>query len=573
MTITPLSTEQCINKLQSYANTEVRSWNPFNLFRKRKLKNHTVASEIAKILEQAIPSDNDLLKIAGAIDSFEDSELQHDLLCFLYSNIDNSSKPFVAKRQNIDQINQILDDLVDKQYRPWWALFLIELPYYSNTFRTNLKWFITTISNLFTNRREEIKHHLINVYSNDEIANEIISEHNRLGNPDADQQSELNKVLEISLEQTADHTQRELIKEIKKIVLTDLPFGQVLISVTGLSSILASYLSKEENKTKPKKEQAQEIIYIIGKVFLKVNAAQLIKSVVPGVTEVVEAVVSVVISESSRNPLHTDRKIGRAFASIAGGAVGGAVGTLIPVIGTSIGAYIGAVLSKTAATRFYQVLEAWQTAPKGPKSIIPRYPRSFFAVFDNDASNILEPIYVRYLETENESKKLGDEIAKWLSIYNTLLQNSGGSISGEHLEIIDEEMKRLQFEFIKLKDSHTMIVQPLYKAQPDNPARVREYIATVKVCLNPLHKPIIGMLNEYFLPTITARPATGSDSYAGILRELPAVPTTMSPPSAVIIADTETNPSDLTKQLSGDDMLTGEQYSEELESPSVFANG
>jgi hypothetical protein len=47
----------------------------------------------------------------------------------------------------------------------------------------------------------------------------------------------------------------------------------------------------------------------------------------------------------------------------------------------------------------------------------------------------------------------------------------------------------------------------------------------------------------------------------------------MSPPSAVIIADTETNPSDLTKQLSGDDMLTGEQYSEELESHSVFANG
>lgn len=573
MTITPISTEQCINKLQSYANTEVHSWNPFNLFRKRKLKNHTGASEIAKILEQAIPSDNDLLKIAGAIDSFEDSELQHDLLSFLYSNINNSSKPFFATRKNIVQINQILDDLVEKQYRPWWTLFLIDVPYYSYTFRTNLDWFITTISNLFTSRREEIKHHLINVYSNDEIANQIISEYNRVGKPDGDQQSELNKILDISLEQTTDHTQRELIKEIKKFVLTDLPFGQVLISVTGLTSIIVSYLSKEENKTKPKNEQAQEIIYIIGKVFLKVNAAQLVKSLVPGVPEVIEAVVSVVTSESSRNPLHTDRKIGRAFASVAGGAVGGAIGTIIPVIGTSIGAYIGAVLSKTAATRFYQVLEAWQTAPKGPKSIIPRYPRSFFALFDNDASDILEPIYARYLETENESKKLGDEIAKWLSIYSTLLQNSGGSISDEHLEIIDEEMKRLRFEFIKLKDSHSIIVQTLYKAQSDNPARVKEYIAKVKVCLNPLHKPIIGMLNEYFSPFITARPATSSDSYVGILRDLPAVPTTMSSPSAENIADTKTNPRDLTKQLSRDSMLTGEQYSEELGSTSSFSNG
>jgi hypothetical protein len=562
MTIKPLSTEQCIKKLQSYAKTEVRSWNPFNLFRKRKLKNHTVASELAKILQQTTPSDNDLLKIAGAIDGFEDSNLQHDLLCFLYSNINKGAKPFVAKRKNIGPINKILDDLANKKYRPWWAFFLIELPYYSNSFITNLNWLITTISNLFTNRRKEIKEHLINVYSNDEIANQIISEYNSVGNAEADPQSELNKILELSLEQTADHTQRELIKEIKKIVLTDLPFGQVLISVTGLSSIIVSYLSKEENLTKPKQEQAQEIIYIISKVFLKVNATQLIKSVVPGVPEVIEAVLSVITSESSRNPLHADRKIGRAFASVAGGTVGGAIGTMIPGVGTSIGAYIGAVLSKTAATRFYQVLETWQTAPKGPKSIIPLYPRSFFTVFDNDASNILEPIYVRYLETESESKRLGDEIAKWLSIYNTLLQNSGGSILDEHLEIINEEMKKLQIEFIQLKNSHSAIVQQLYKAQPDNPARVIDYIANVKVCLNPLHKPIAGMLNEYFSPTATPRPAAPSDSYVGILRELPAVPNKMGLPSAVIISDKETNPRDLTKHLFGDAIVTEKQYSE-----------
>jgi hypothetical protein len=567
MTLTPITTEQCINKLQGYANTKVRSWNPFNLFRKSKLKNHKVASELAKILDQAIISDNDLLNLANCIEDFEDAELQHDLLCYLYSTINEGQKSFISKRKNINQISDILQNLIDKQYRPWWTLCLIKLPYYSNDFRNNLMVFIGTISDLFTNRRTEITEHLINVYSNDAIANQIISEYHTLGNPDTDTQDELNKILEISLDQSVDRTQKELIKEIKRNIITNLPFGKVLISTAGLSAIISSYLLKKENQTKPKTEQAQEIIYIIGKVFLKINAAQIIKSIIPGVGEIVRAVVSVVVSRSSPNPLHTDRQIGTAFASVAGGTVGGALGTIIPVIGTTIGAYIGAVISKTAATRFYQVLEAWQRAPKGPRSIIPRYPSSFIAFIDNDAQNILAPLYKHYLETEKKLKELGEEIAKWLCIYNTLVQDFGGSILDEHLEIVNEEMKRLQFEFTKLKDSHSRGAQSLYKMEPDNPARLKDYVATVKICLKPLQQPIIGMLNEYFSPTKVASPKTSSDSYTGMLRDLPNVGPTKS--SSLPVKIKETNPRDWTKHLAVDDLVACPQFSEVLKSPSV----
>ncbi|MDI1352159.1 MAG: hypothetical protein PSV35_05220, partial [bacterium] len=87
MTLTPLHTEQCIYQLQNYARAEVRSWNPFNLFKKRKQKNHHLAADLAKVVQQQPLSDNDLIKIASAIEHFEDSKLQHNLLCFLYTTI------------------------------------------------------------------------------------------------------------------------------------------------------------------------------------------------------------------------------------------------------------------------------------------------------------------------------------------------------------------------------------------------------------------------------------------------------------------------------------------------------
>lgn len=547
--ISPISKEQCINKLKTYANTEVRSWNPFKLFRKENLKNHTVAIEIAKSLQQGLLSDNDFIKIASAIDSFEDPELQHDLLGFLYSNINNDPKPFVATRKNIEQIKPILGDLVDKKYRPWWALFLIERPYYSDTFRTDLNWFTKKIGTLFTDRRNKTKKHLLNAYSNDQIAQQIINEYNKSDNPEDNQQNELTAILEITLDQTENQTKRALIKEIKKIVLNNLYFGQLLISVTGLSSIITSYLLKEENKNKSTEEQAQEIVCIIGKVFLQVNAGQLIKSVAPGFTEIAEAVASVVTSQSPQNPLHTDRKFGLAFAGVAGGTVGGAIGTMVPVVGTTIGAYFGAILSKTAATKFYQVLEAWQQAPENG-SIIPRYPRSYFTLVDNDASNILEPVYTRYLNAEKELKNLGDEIAKWFSIYITVLQHPNEPISGEHLEIINEEMKRLQSRFIELQNNHHMLLEAFNRLKPDNSARVTEYMAKIKVCLEPLHTSIAGMFGEYSIAN-----KAGSESYAEILNKLSPVSDMMNSASAEIIAETETNSGDLTKQLSDDDLF------------------
>lgn len=364
MTFSSTITGPCISKLQYYANTEVRSWNPFNLFRKNKLKNHQIASELIGILQQKIISDSDILKVGGAIDDFEDSELQHDLLCLLYGHINDSQNLFLAKRKNIPQINAILEHLINKRYRPWWAFYLIELPYFSTDFRNNLRSIIDTINELFNRRRIKTTQHLINDYANDEIANQIISQYHNTGNPGSDKQDELSKILDISLKQSMNHTQEELIKEIKKFVIENVPFGKELISTAGLTAIISSYLSKEENKNKPVTEKAREIIYIINKVMLKSNAKQVIKTIMPGVGDIAEAVVSVVVSESSPNPLHVDRQIGTAVVSVAGGAVGGALGSLIPVVGTSIGAYTGAVLSKTVAARFYQALEAWRKSSK-----------------------------------------------------------------------------------------------------------------------------------------------------------------------------------------------------------------
>lgn len=499
-TLKLISTEQCIKELEDYANTKVRSWNPFKGFKKRKLEHYNSAAEIAKVLGKALISKTELLNMVSAIDKFENPMLQHTLLCFLYTQTNDSPNIFLSQRDNLNQINQGLDYLINKQYRPWWTLFLIKLPYYSSSFRDNLKWLKGNINDLFTTRRTEIKHNLITVYSNEEIVNQIISEYHLANTPkEFAQRKELTKILDLALAQTKDYAQGELVTEIKELV-KGLPFGKVLISTAGLSLIINSYLSKNENQIKPKKEQAQEILYIIGRIYLKSNATYLVKSAIPGFNDVVEAVVSVLVSKSALNPLHTDQKIGTALASTAGGALGGALGTVLPFIGTYIGAYVGAVVSKTAAAQFYNVLEAWQKAPRGPTSIVPHYTKSFLALVDKDAKNILDPLYKLYMETENKSKLLGEEIAKWLCIY-TVVQNSLEKHSEEYLEIINEEIRRLKQEFTNLKNSHSKVAITLYVKKPGNSARVDKYKAEIKECLQQLHQPIKGMLNEYFSPT------------------------------------------------------------------------
>ncbi|WP_298627966.1 hypothetical protein, partial [uncultured Legionella sp.] len=300
MTLKFISTVQCINKLHDYGTTEVYSWNPFNLFR-RKLRNHSTANDLAKLLKQETLSDADLLKIASTIHKFENSELQYDLLCFLHTKINGNQNSFVAKKENTNQINQILQDLLRKRYSPWWTLFLIEIPYYSYSFRDNLKLMIGNINYLFTARRAETKQHLISVYSNEEIVNQIISTYHTSTTKESESEEELAKVLETTLEQTIDHTQRQLIKEILKGA-KQLPFGQLLISTAVLSSVITSYLSQKENTAKPKQEQAQDILYIIGKILLRSNASHIVKSFIPGAGEVAEAVISVSASKSPSNP-------------------------------------------------------------------------------------------------------------------------------------------------------------------------------------------------------------------------------------------------------------------------------
>lgn len=498
MTITPISKEHCISQLNLYSKAEVRSWNPFKLFKKRKLKNHQLASDMANKLQADIISDSDLLKIASNIDQLEDTKLQHNILCFLFSNIIDDTKSFVTKRQNVIQLDKILNDLRRKQYYPWWTLFLIPQPYYSNGFRDNLKWLTGTIRNLFQIRREKTTKDLVNIYLDDAIANQIISEYHTYIKPSEDtEQDEIDKILDISLKESKERTQKELIKEMKSIV-KNLPFGKMLISTAGFSFIVATYLSKPNNKIKPLKDQAQEIVGIIANVVLKKGVGTFTKLILPGVSDVAKAVFSVTVSQSPANPLKNDRKIGAGLANSAGAGLGAAVGNvIIPGVGLYYGGFLGAMLSNIAVTRFYDALESWQKAPIGPESIVPYYTSSWFALIDNDAENILEPVYRNYLQTELESKKLGNKIAKWLCIY-TGLQASGKIISEEQLEIIHEKITELSDKFVELKNCHARILIPLYVKKRDNPQRVREYQDKTKQCLNRFHNPIVGMLDSYF---------------------------------------------------------------------------
>jgi hypothetical protein len=516
MTITPISKEHCISQLNLYSKAEVRSWNPFILFKKRKLKNHQLASDMANILQADSISDADLLKIASSIDQLEDTKLQHNILCYLYSNIIDDTKTFATKRQNIVHLDNILNDLRRKQYYPWWTLFLIPQPYYSNKFRDNLKWLTGTIRNLFQIRREKTTTELVNNYLNEATANQIISEYHTYIKPSEDtEQDELDKILDISFKESKERTQKELIKEMKSIV-KNLPFGTVLISTAGLSFIIASYLSKPNNKIKPLKDQAQEIVGIITNVVLKKGVGTFTKLILPGVSDVAKAVFSVTVSQSPANPLKNDRKIGAGLANSAGAGLGAAVGNaIVPGFGLYYGGFFGAILSNIAVTRFYDALESWQKAPIGPESIVPHYTSSWFALIDNDAKNILKPVYLTYLQTELESKRLGNEIAKWLCIY-TGLQESGKIVSDEQLEIVHEHLTELKDQFVELKNSHARNLIPLYLKRRDNDLRIKEYQDKTKQCLNRFHKPILGMLDSYF-PDLTKSNYDSSSSHLSVL--------------------------------------------------------
>ncbi|MCL5272266.1 MAG: hypothetical protein M1486_02940 [Gammaproteobacteria bacterium] len=518
MGLTPLSKEHCVSQLNLYSKTEVRSWNPFNLFKKRKLKNHHLASDMANRLQADIISDSDLLKIASTIDQFEDTKLQKSLLCFLYSNIIDDKQTFITKKQNINQLSKILNDLKHKQYYPWWTLFLIPQPYYSNEFIDNLQWLTRTIQDLFQTRREKATKDLVNIYLNDELANQIISEYNTYIKPSEDTaQNELEKILDISLKESKERTQKELIKEMKGIV-KNLPFGKMFISAAGLSFIITSYMSKPNNKIKPLKDQAQEIVSIIVKVVLKKGVGSVAKLIVPGVSDVAKAVFSVTVSPSPANPLNNDRKIGAGLANSAGAGLGAAVGNVIvPGVGLYYGGFFGAMLSNIAVTRFYDALESWQKAPTGPDSIVPYYNSSWFALIDNDAKHILEPVYQNYLQTESESKMLGNEIAKWLSIYAGL-QETGKIVSEEQLEIVHEQLTELKDQFVELKNCHARSLIPLYTRKRDNDQRIKEYQNKTKQCLNRFHKPIVGMLDSYF-PDPTKSNSDSSSSLLSVLSD------------------------------------------------------
>lgn len=549
MAVSPISKSQCLINFQHYTNTGMYFWDVFNLFK----KNTTVANQVAQVLSKQHTSDDDLLKLARAIDKLEDDNLQHDLLCFLHSTVNVGSKPFVAKRQNITQVNTILTVLVNKTYRPWWTFFLIELPFYSDAFRSNVKFFITNISDLFKTRRKITTQSLINLPPYDEKTSEI--NYRMTGAQDATQQSELERIFKISLEQTQDHARRELIQEIKKMVLTEVPFGGVVLTVTGLSQIIVSYLSKEENKNKSREEQAKEIIHTISKALLKINAKQVVTSVVPIIPDIAEAAVSIMTSESSRNPLDTDRKIGTAFAGLVGGAVGGTIGTIIPIGGTAFGACVGTVVCKTAVARGYQLVEAWQTAPHSPESIIPHYSSSLlsYAFADNDAKNVLSPAYELYKKTEEGLNRLRTKTETWLSVTKEVLQNFSESFSEEHLEIINEEMNRLRRALSNLTENHSRTLESLSNEKIDNPSRVNDYMEKLQTSLTTLREPIDDMIREY---SLLAKPTTSFESYSMMLNQLPANVT----PPVVMIIDNQTNPKDFSKPLLDKGLVSAEQY-------------
>lgn len=507
----------CASKLRNYADTEFRSLNPFkfNWFRKEKLKNHQSAHELALLLSQPVVVDDDLIKIAQSIHKFDDAVLQEALLDYLNQEINDSSASLFSKRKNITLLTQTLQVLMDKYYKPWWTLHLISVPYYSQTLREIASVFIYKITSMFSVRRAKSKENLLSAYSNEIITNQIIERYKTLDTNNG-QKKELNSILELTLDNATDTIQKELIHELKNNLLENVPFGKIIISTTVFSYIVSTYLAKKENRQKSKQVQAGEIIEIIGTVFLKTNTSHLIKSMAPGIGDIADAVASVLISKSSANPLDKDRKLTAAAASVAGGALGGALaGMVLPVIGTPIGVCFGAAVSRTFIDRFYKVVEDWQTASSGEQSVLPRYSKSIVAFRDNDARNILNPLYLKYLETEEQSKQIGEELAKWMCI-STLHYNSNNTNPIEALEIIDEEIMRLKNAFKQLKNDHGKTIKHLYSLNPDNPQRVEDYSTILKGYLDNLHKPVKMMLKEYDSFT-----ASNNNSYNKMLPDMP----------------------------------------------------
>lgn len=517
LNIKPINTQTLKNALGAYACYEKHSWNPFHLLRKRKLNNSNIAYKLAEILSKDSLSDEEIIKIANSIKGFEDRKLQEDLFSYLQEQITRHQQSFLKTEENFNKISTAFIHLMNKTYKPWWTFFLIEMPYFSLNFRELVQSSIHKINDLFKAQRPEVEKNLLRIYNNKALTNQIMRAYQANFKKKFDDKDKLEGLLNILLKQSLDKSKRELLQEIKSIIKQS-GWGNVLLSAAGLTFIIHAYISNKENFNKPKKVQAQEIFSIICTIVIKSNAGKLAESFLPGAYDVADVLVSVTASNAPHNPLDTDRKLGTAIAAAAGASIGGVFGSAIPVVGTYFGMYVGTVASRTAATRFFQALESWQKAPRGNHSIIPRYSESYLSPIDNDKQHILEPLYKSYLKTERQTKSIGDQVAKWLSIYS-IVKSSPELHSKDSLECIDTKMRSLQKAFHELKNNHARIRQTLYKKPRDNQRRIDSYSAETKECLAPLYNPLKQMLDEYFIsiqevkiqsnsPSETACPST-----------------------------------------------------------------
>jgi hypothetical protein len=493
-------TKHCIDKLNSYASKEVYLWNPFKFFKKRKLKNYEVGYELATLLNKPVLTQDDILKIVTHIDNFEDATLQQDLIYLLNHMFCKDESLQLSKRHINEEIKHHLRLLVDKKYKPWWTFYLIEIDYFSYSFRLKINDLITIINNSFESRRHKKRHYLINLCSNDKQVDLTLYQPKTEKITATD--IKLHDVLNAYFVKINDYATKKLIEEIQKLLLQKIPFGNVLVSVAAFSSIFNSYLSNPANKNKPATIQAQEVMFIVCRTLLQMSITQVIKSFVPIAGDFITATIMVLSSESSINPLESEKKISGALASVAGGIIGGALGSGLPIVGTTLGTSAGVMLSRAAVNNCYQTIEKWQTAPRNPEiSIIPSYLYSYLAFVDNDGKQILSPLKSTYIETESNLKKLGNKIARWLCIFILLLEDDTNNLD-EYLEIIDEEISELKAKFNQLKNNHGQKIKALYQINPDNPKRVNVYKNKVKSCLSPLQEPINNMLDKYSLEKI-----------------------------------------------------------------------
>ena len=301
---------------------------PFNIFIKKDKRSINLPSNVIEIMN--FEDDAKYWFLATIIQNSRDEKLKKYLTEYLINNIKPTCN-FITDVHFLEDLNNLLDTLLTKVYRPWWLLFTFKLFYYSGSVRENILKTKLVLDELIA--RENTKRTMV-LGVNHTTAVNIYDETLRVKySNDNHEQKTISSALEVLQKETKDRSRKVIISGLIKY-FKDIGHIDKIIPIGGLSYIIATYLADPNNAAKDTKIKVEEISKKILSLLAKYTVKSACALMVPSLGDLASAATHVLTSSAHSDPTHKDKIVTSAITGTVGAVAGGVIGgCLVPLYG------------------------------------------------------------------------------------------------------------------------------------------------------------------------------------------------------------------------------------------------